>query len=93
MAKLTREDDLWVITCYPVWTSWKSIVGMIVLIVILLSTYTYGLIDPKLFRYTLLIVPLCIIVIGLSIRKHLVRPEQLVLDKKNLYYRYWKKHK
>lgn len=94
MVKLERDDDdLWIITCYPVWPAWKSIAGTIILVGGLLGTYAYGLIDPKLFRYLLLIVPVCMIAIGLSMRKHIAHPEQLALDKKCVYYRYWNKRK
>ena len=31
--------------------------------------------------------------IGMSIRKHVAHPEQLALDKKGIYYRYWHKQK
>jgi len=93
MAKLYREDDLWVIACYPVWNVWKSIAGMIILVVGLLGAYGYGFINPQLFRYFLLFVPICMIAIGLSIRKHVAHPEKLALDKKDIYYRYWNKQK
>ena len=93
MAKLERDDDLWIITCYPVWNVWKSIAGMIILVVALLGAHAYGLINPQLFRYCLLLVPVCMIGIGLSIRKHVAHPEQLALDKKDIYYRYWNKQK
>jgi hypothetical protein len=93
MAKLKRDDDMWIITCYPVWNAWKSIVGMIILVVALLGTYVYGLIAPQLFRYFLLIIPVCMFAIGLSIRKHVVHPEQLALDRKCIYYRYRNKQK
>ena len=92
-ANLERDEDLWMITCYPVWTAWKSIAGMIVLIVALLGSYAYGLMDPQLFKYLLFSVPVCMIAIGLSIRKHIAHPEQLALDKEFIYYRYRDKRK
>ena len=88
MAKLKRDDDMWIITCYPVWNAWRSIAGMIILVVALMGAYAYGLISPQLFRYFLLFVPVCMIAIGLSIRKHVAHPEQLALDKEAIYYRY-----
>jgi len=93
MAKLTRDEDLWVITCYPVWNAWKSIAGLIVLVVALMGAYSFELINPQLFKYFLWIVPLCLLAIGLSIRKQVAHPEQLALDKKGIYYRHWNKQK
>jgi hypothetical protein len=52
-----------------------------------------GLINPQLFRYFLWFVPVCIFAIGMSIRRHVAHPEQLALDKKSIYYRYWNKEK
>ncbi len=74
MAKLERDDDLWIITCYPVWNAWKSIAGMIILIVALLGAYSFRLIDPHLLKYFLWSVPLGMLSIGMSIRRHLARP-------------------
>ncbi len=93
MAKLTRDDDLWLITCYPVWTAWKSIAGIIVLVVVLLGARYFRLIDPQLFRYFLWFVPVCVLAIVMSMRKHIAHPEQLALDKNSIYYRYWNKQK
>jgi len=93
MAKLTRDADLWLITCYPVWNIWKSIAGIIILAVVLLGSYSLELINPQLFRYFFWFIPICVFVIGISIRNHVAHPEQLALDKKSIYYRYWNKRK
>ena len=75
------------------WNAWESIAGLIILIVALLGTYAFGLINPQIFIYFLLFVPVCMIAIGLSVRKHVSHPEQVALDKKCIYYRYWNKQK
>ena len=93
MAMLTRDDGAWVINLYPVWNAWKSIAGVIVIIIALLIAYSLGLIDPRLFRYFLWLIPVCLLAIGMSIRKHIVCPEQLALDKTSIYYRFWNKQK
>ncbi len=91
MAKLTREDELWIITCYPVWNAWKSIAGVLFLSLALFGAYAFDLIDPQLLRYFLWVVPICVLAVALSIRHHLSHPEQLAVDKRNVYYRYFKK--
>ena len=91
MAKLTREGDLWLITCYPGWNAWKSIAGVIILTVASIGANFFGLIDPQIFRYFLWFIPVCVLAIGLSIRKQLTHPEQLALDRKNIYYRHFKR--
>lgn len=91
MAKLTHDGDLWVITCYPVWNAWKSIAGVIILIFALIGAYSFELINPQIFRYFLWFIPVCVLAIGLSIRKQLAHPEQLAIDQKNIYYRYFRR--
>ena len=88
MAKLERDDDLWIVTCYPVWNIWRSLAGLIIISLALSIIHAYKLISPQLFRYFLLFIPVCMIAIGFSMRKHITRPEQLALDKKSIYYRY-----
>lgn len=88
MAQLERDEDLWIISCFPVWTLWKSVAGTIVLVLVLVGAYALELVDPKILKYALLSVPLCVLAIGLSIRKKVANPEQLALDKRCLYYRH-----
>ena len=71
----------------------RFITGIIILVVALLSIYSLGLVNPQLFRYFLWFVLVCMLAIGMSIHNHVVHPEQLALDKKSIYYRYWNKRK
>ena len=91
MAKLMRDDNMWLVTCYPVWNAWKSIAGVIILIVALTGAYFFELINPQIFRYFLWFIPVCVLAVSLSIRKQLAHPEQLAMDKKKFYYRYFKR--
>ena len=91
MAKLTRDGGLWLITCYPVWHAWKSIAGVIILTFALIGAYSFELINPQIFRYFLWFIPVCVLAIGLSIRKQLAHPEQLAIDKRNVYFRYFRR--
>ena len=91
MAKLTRDGGLWLITCYPVWNAWKSMAGVIILTFALIGANSFELINPQIFRYFLWFIPVCVLAIGLSIRKQLAHPEQLAIDKKNIYYRYFRR--
>jgi hypothetical protein len=91
MAKLTRDNDLWVITVYPVWNAWKSIAGVIILVIALISANSLEIISPQVSKYFLCFIPVCVIVIALSIRRQVAHPEQLALDKQSIYYRYFKK--
>jgi hypothetical protein len=88
MARLTRDDDLWVITCYPVWNAWKSIAGMVVLAAVLLGARAFELMDPQLFGYLVWLVPAGLLAIGLEVRRQIARPEQLALGKLSICHRY-----
>lgn len=91
MAKLTCDDGMWLITCYPVWNAWKSVAGVIILTVALSGAYSFELIHPQIFRCFLWFIPVCVLAVGLSIRKQLAHPEQLAIDKSKFYYRYFKR--
>jgi len=91
MAKLTRDDGMWLITCYSVWNAWKSIAGVIILTVGLTGAYSFELIDPQIFRYFLWFIPVCVLAVSLSIRKQLAHPDQLAIDKMKFYYRYFRR--
>jgi hypothetical protein len=88
MAQLERDEDVWIITCYPVWTLWKSVAGTIVLALVWVGAYAFSLVDPRILKYLLLSLPLCVLAIGLSIRRKVAHPEQLALDKRCIYYRH-----
>jgi len=89
MAKLTRDDGMWLVTCYPVWNAWKSIAGVILLTLALTGAYALELIHPQIFKYFLWVIPVCVLAVGLSIRKQLAHPEQIAMDKKKFFYRYF----
>jgi hypothetical protein len=91
MAELTRDDGMWIITCYSVWNAWKSIAGVIILTVGLTGAYSFKLIDPQIFRYFLWFIPVCVLAVSLSIRKQLAHPEQLAIDKMKFYYRHFQR--
>jgi hypothetical protein len=74
MAELTRDDGMWIITCYSVWNAWKSIAGVIILTVGLTGAYSFKLIDPQIFRYFLWFIPVCVLAVSLSLRKQLAHP-------------------
>ena len=90
MARLTRDGDLRLITCYPVWNAWKSIAGIVILTVAAVGAYFFDLIHPRIFTYFLWFIPVCVLFIGYSIRRQIAHPEKLAMDKKNIYYRYFK---
>ena len=90
MANLTRDGDLRIITCYPVWNAWKSIAGVLILAVAAVGAYSFDLIHPQVFTCFLWFIPVCVLFIGYSIRRQIAHPEKLAMDKKNIYYRYFK---
>ncbi len=93
MASVERSGDLWVVTCSPIWTIWKSILGVLILTAALLASNAYGIIHPGLSRYFMLVIPLCVVAIGFSIQKKLNEPEQVAIDEDRVYYRYRDKKK
>ena len=93
MVEVTPDGDAWVFTFKQAWTLWKAVAGLLILAILFMVVYHLGFIDDKLVPYFVLLIPIVLVLIGLSFKRKVKYPEQLAIDQGAIWYRFWQKER